>query len=573
MKNIFVGIILILFLKFAAYSSTAAPTPTGLGGQAALWLPDENSEINEVISALEENKNAKLTVSVFSIPANMEQRIKILENENRIEFAMRLPYDPVLPLFYYPSSDSVLWENKPSTASLTDNPYFFMLRMADAKEKFQKNFKKTPSGFSNPPGGILYDYIPIAKSLGIKWIAAGPFASAYEAVVSSGIYIAPFSIFKSTEAVETGDKRTIFTVIDETLDKKTGIDSRKLLLSLLSDPDKAPSLTVSEALEVADSTEIPPAQLSAYFMPWSENYNFWARQKQQDAALTVLKKVRIDISGHLNSIYGDVSVAKNLFEEFYAAESGPKLLALSDTDVSAVGEAEHEIQTALVNVYRLMEKNPPSWLFTSFSEMQTWTADREEVKISSGPDYILLQNTLQPPALPEHLPKLPRSADPAKIWKLEAIKVQWNDSDIIVSIKPSQIEPRWNPDGISRAVIDLYIDINQRVKAGFSKPLENRDGKFFPTDAWEYAITADTRKAELFMASSLKTKKLETFGPTTGGGEILIKIPRTAMKGNPALWGYAAMIMSPAGKNFHITDMLCSSVEKGYIYSLRIPRK
>ena len=230
-----------LFFAFAA----------GLSAQeAALWVPSEAQGASEIISLLEKNKDLRLTAAFSELPRGLEERIKKLEKDGRLELALRPAGDPPLPLLYSPSSDGVKWAGKPSTASLSSDPYFMGLRLSLAKEAALKDLQTAPAGLVNPPGGLSADYFPLARAMGIKWLACGPLASGAAPVLeSSGVYAAPFVKF-STASAPASDLR--FVVFDETAEADPAA-LRAQLAADLGSPAPRKRLTVSEALKLAIS--------------------------------------------------------------------------------------------------------------------------------------------------------------------------------------------------------------------------------------------------------------------------------------------------------------------------------
>ena len=62
--------------------------------------------------------------------------------------------------------------------------------------------------------------------------------------------------------------------------------------------------------------------------------------------------------------------------------------------------------------------------------------------------------------------------------------------------------------------------------------------------------------------------------PREAGGAITAEFPRSALKGNPLLWGYAALMLAQDGnRKTVIADHIASDVANGYIYTLRPGKK
>jgi len=58
--------------------------------------------------------------------------------------------------------------------------------------------------------------------------------------------------------------------------------------------------------------------------------------------------------------------------------------------------------------------------------------------------------------------------------------------------------------------------------------------------------------------------------PKAEGGAVTVRVPRTVLKGNPLLWGYAALLLAPKeGGGFMLADSITADISNGYIYAIR----
>ncbi len=541
-------------------------------GTAPLWIPREQAPIDDVIARLEEDKDLKLTAALGELPAPLAEKIKDLESKGRLELAARPAGDPLIPLFYYAGHDTVTWQNKPSSAAFTNDPFFIALRMSDARDSYAKNFKRPPAGFTCAPGGITPEYIPLAKALGFKWLAAGPLVSTapFGVINAEGVTIIPFS-FAPAEAARSEAPR--FLIFDETLGL-SGADSRAALLKFLSDGTAQPYLTVSEALKSAVSTSMPAAQAAQLAAPWSGDYTPWAGLPVQAGALTAFARTRAELMDHLNTKQGDYKAAKAAFAEYFSVESGPKLLKLADPDQEAAKETEIEIQGALVNAYRLMEKAPPGWLFSSLSDMKEEAESADKIIVKKSSASFTLENTIRQPLPPHGAPAPAKETDPYKLWKLARLEVSWTDSDIVFSFAPLEAARPAANAALSGTRFDLYIDINNRPRAGSTKLLNGRSGRIFPDNAWEYALEASPKTATLYTATAKGPQETAALKTVFENGAFTVRVPRTALRGNPMLWSYCAfMLYTPDNKTFPIADFLAEDFSNGYYYAVRPGKK
>jgi len=542
----------------------------GRAQRALLWVPAGSVGTGEIITLLENNKDLRLTAAPEEIPAELGNRIKKLEDEGRLELALRPAGNPPLPLLYYPSLESVKWEGKPSTAAFTGNDrYFLGLRFGFLRDAALKKLIKIPPGLAMPPGGLVEDYFPLAKSLGVKWLACGPLASTAAAVFTvEGVTAVPFTSAAATAPAAT-DR---FLVFDETAAADPAA-VRAQLAAELKNPLSGKKLTVSDALKTALSTTAAPGDIAALASPWgtSKDYTRWAATPVQRGALAALARTRADLMLHLNACLGDYSAAKPAFDEYFSAEDGGKLLALASPDQETASETEIEMRSSLGNAYRLMRATPPPWIFSSLAEAVPATQDAEQLQISVSTGNFEIQNVGRKPELEGLTAGLPATADPYKLWKLDRLKVEVLPETVVFRFYPLTIDnAKMLPSGFSHIALDLYIDINYRPRAGQAGLLPGRPLRPFPENAWEYALEITPYQATLYTATAKGPAVTAVVQPAVQDGAITATVQRGALKGNPLLWAYSALMLEPAGaKNFLIADYIAADIANGYIYAVR----
>jgi len=548
-------------------------------GTAVLWIPREHSQLDDVIARFTSVKDLKMTAAPGELPEPLAEKIKTLAADGRLELAARPAGDPLIPLFYYPREESVRWQNKPSSAAFTNDPFFIALRISDARDAYARSLKRPPEGFVSAPGGTVAEYIPVVRALGFKWLAAGPFTSTapFNFINAEGVALVPFSTapsqnYQSASSLATaklnGAADTLqFLVFDETSDGP-GADSRAALLAFLSAGEPRSYMTVSEALATAVSTAMSAAQAAQFTAPWSGDYTPWAGAPVQSGALTAFARTRGELMLHLNAKQGDYKAAKAAFTEYFSVESGPKLLKLSDPDPDSAKETEIEIQNALGNAYRLMDKTPPGWLFSTLADMKETTEDSDKVTVKRTSDSLTFVNASRPPSPPAGVSA--KGSDPDKIWKLAGMNVSWTDNDIFFAFTPLDKPGAAADAAFSGARFDLYIDVNNRPRAGSTRPLNGRAGRIFPDNAWEYALEVSPKKAALYAATAKGPQKTSNLTTDFKDGSFTVRVPRTALRGQPGRWSYAAfMLYTPDDKVFAVTDFLAEDFSNGYYYAVR----
>jgi len=553
---------LLFTLSFLAFFPRA-----GNAQQAALWIPAEDSDKSEVLNLLETGKDLKLTAALGALPKPLTEKAVKLSAEGRLEPALRVQGDPILPLFYYPGEQSVSWQNKPSTPVAPNDQYFLSLRLSQAKDAHTADFKSQPRGLVNPPGGFLADYLPLAKSLGLSWTATGPAASTAAAVFDlGGIYAVPFVKYSSQPAAVN---TVVFTVFDETL-PGTQAETRQELLSFLRLRPAGGWLTVSQALKLAVSTPAAAEELKAS-LPWSGDYTPWAATPAQTGALAAMAKTRSDLMLYLNEKQGEYKAARNAFEAYFSAEDAQRLSRLASPDPDLSREAETETQNSLADVYRLMKKTPPPWLFSGLAVALNTEPARDKLSVSVDTAGFRAVNSSRKPDLPARAPVLAGDSDPYRVWKLSALEASLGETQTTFRFYPLQTDnAQRSGAGFSYARFDLYIDINHRPRAGSTKLLEGASGRLFPDSAWDYAIKVSPGTAEFYLATDKGPKLLGKAGARLENGAVTVRAPKAIFGGNPLLWSYTALLLAPeGGGTYFITDYIAAELSNGYFYALR----
>ena len=536
--------------------------------QAFLWVPSGEAGLEEVTAALEADKALRLTAAFASLPKGLAPRLKALEAEGRLELALRPAGDPPLPLLYYPGAGEVKWEGKPSSAAMQSDQYFLSLRLSLARDAALKDLGKAPAGLVSPPGGLAADYFPLARALGVKWIACGPLASTAAAVMQAGgVYAVPFAPYSTAAAAGP------FVVFDETLAADPAA-LRALLAAELKSLVPQARLTVSDALRTAISTSAVAGEISAAAAPWAGDYSRLASARLQAGALAALARTRADLMLHLNAAQGDYRKAAPAFEEYFSAEDGATLLALASSEPEAAAEAETGLRGALASAYRLMNKQPPAWVFSSLTDAASGSAAAGELAVEKFPGGFLISTSDRPAVPPAATPGLPAASDPARIWKLSALKVSTGPDGTLFQFKPGALDnAHKNAAGFSHLLIDLYMDVNHRPRAGVTRTLEGRPFRLFPENAWEYALEISPAGAALHKLTPRGPAKTANLRVTAEEGWIKVLVPPAAMRGTPGFWGYAALLLAPADGGYTITDHIAEDVSNGYIYAVRPGRR
>ena len=602
--------------------------------QTILWIPYHSAVISEVLKIAENNENIKLTIALDQISPAIEKRIKTLEERGQIEVALRIPHDPIIPLLYYPNSKQVSWENKPPKAALPDDaPYFMGLRIGTAMDNARKNLKRRPQGLVLQPGTLMKDYFPLAKGIGIKWIASGSFyyyeeeseenseegtnaeagtdneagtATPAEGNNAGQSYTQTESVpetqgniyenqenaeeamqeeepIEATIAEVSGIKVLPFTaynenqeneaeeflVFDETAEEDPG-PIRKALKDYLSKLS-VKTVTASEAAENAVAAETDAEELAKAAQPWTAGgYDRWAEKRNQMGALVAMSQTRNELMKYLNSKAGNMKEASPAFNAYYEAENSRKLMNLGSTDKSTAKDTEIALRASLSNVYSIMGKTAPHWALSSLSDAGTGR-NTAYMRIAMKQTGFEIKNDQTKPVFETIPANLPETVDPYKLWKLKTFKVEVNKNNLIFRFTPEAINNSGSHlSGFSHIALDLYIDMNHRVNAGSAAALPGRPMKIGAEDSWEYAMEISPSAVYLYRSTSMGPKQLGKYRARVQGGAITVTIPSTVLRGTPRKWGYVAFMLVPQDSGrFAIADTLGTRKSSKNIYAVR----
>lgn len=534
-------------------------------GRAILWVPVRDAGIGEILGILEKDKDLRLTAAFPEPPRGFEASVKKLAKEGRLELAARPDGDPPLPLIYSPDRPEVKWAGKPASVPGPQNAaYFLPLRLSMARDAAAKEDGAPPAGLVSPPGGLSPDYFPLARSLGLKWLACGPLLSTAAVMKADGVYAVPFVKF-STSVPDY--EAPSFMLFDETSAKDPAALRAQLAAELVA-RTAYKLTTVSEALKNAVEESTVPAAVSAAASPWSGDYTPWASARLQTGALAALAQTRGDLMLYLNSLQGDYRRAEPAFRQYFAAEEGDNLAVLASS--ASASDADLELRNTLANAYRLMGKPPPPWAFSTLADAASETGQEDKVAFSTVPGGFELTNSARSPQLPDSTPGLPAGVDPSRVWKLQAVRVSTADAGILFSFEPGAIDNSLDgPDGFSHITLDLYIDINHRVNAGITRPLDGRPLRIFPNDAWEYALEVSTGGTSFYQITPDGPRKTASLAASVRDGWINVLVPDAYIRGTPELWSYAALLLYPKDGGYAIADYIADQIADGYIYAFR----
>lgn len=551
---------------------------------AVVWIPQvDRLNWEEVLDHLESVEEFRLTIALppSAIPLDEIDRIKAMIARRKLQLVMRIPGDPVLPLLRNIRSPWIWKGGQPAVDFELQRDLDASALIARPRERFRRRFGEFPKGLI-PTGGLsTADLFANYRAQGVEWVASGLYdpetpAPQREWYDAGGVLFVPFQAVFSG-AADLDPRKTQAWVLDETDPRLTegGFEQVRALHKRNKHFDW---LVVEDVISV----HLPRRKLksgdAAVLVGWVPGYKAWIGSPDQNLAWRILSMAAEAYDTYLNSGRADVWTLDKLEETLYKLEHGGpfRLFGLDDaaapdnpflqTQNEAVEEdpataSEREAKAAawkgfkddVRRMFSLLRQRQPTALRHLLAGGSAALADEEESPptVDSGENWINFLNTGKTNLNPEPLPDLPkdleprRKRDPVPVWHLEQLRVEWTADSIILETRPEKLVVE---DGAFRHVmIDLYIDLNNRVGSGASKLLPGRDAYMEAADAWEYAVAIRPGAARLFKANPDGSRRLiDDMTPTLKNGAVRVVLPRAHLRGNPMRWGYLAAAMAPA---------------------------
>jgi len=130
--------------------------------------------------------------------------------------------------------------------------------------------------------------------------------------------------------------------------------------------------------------------------------------------------------------------------------------------------------------------------------------------------------------------------------------IKEDSGNIIIELQLGLIENMLNtPLGLGPQLIDVYIDLNNRLGAGDMELLPGRNAYTVDRDAWEYAVTINGWKQELYKAGSDGPIKLADLKAEVLGNTVRIYLTKGLIRGEPGNWGWIPAMFCQDFSNYN----------------------
>ncbi len=486
-----------LFLLLAPLLwAVAAPAQTLPG--ALVWLPPENfSRWSEVDALMRAQDGIKLTIGVTPTMATPLVKAALTPwiERGRIELAARIDGDPVLTLAAgHPAAP------RPQDA----------LELAvETRELLQKRLGLTPAGILPGAGAVDAAVAAALGSSGAGWILTGPYAAPDAPWAAGRAILVPSSAAQLYD--ESASTASVFLAAAADLPRPVSgwMTLSELVRTKSKTPNELSSLAAWPAWD-PQAARIPPANAGAA-AAW-DAYGAAARE----------------VDRYQNSGSADLKTLDAAVELLRRAQAAR---------FYRTGQSQGpppELRAALLAVYKKLGLPAPDALYGISSDTAAAPSAEDRptgVQALSGPFWLEF--------------RAPLGSDP---WRIRSLRAEWNEVSVRLILRVSSA-----PSVAPRPLYEIYTDFNHVLGAGRMPLLEGRGAVVSARDAWELALSIVGDEARLYRArGGGEPEETATFkaqwslqpGGTSPEDEVVVSVPRSYMRGNPARWGWAVVALA-----------------------------
>jgi hypothetical protein len=497
----------------------------GPGKRPLLWVPEQSKMDWDAFRALlAKYPDARFTVGLApeEIPEGHRKWLAEEVKSGRLEVALRIPGDPVLPLIHRYRERDVID------------------RLALGRAQYKQVFDASPAGLVPGDGAVSTEVIPFLERQGLRWCASGGGGSGFWQS-AGGLAVVPFQAPASTQPAPLLDAEAAAPVLSG-----VGVET---LEALFGEGGTGRWAAVASSLpQVEAAVEAPDS-----WPTWSGGLDAWTSLDGQKRAWDLYSRTAQALRTYQDSGLADINTLNAAIQYLYAAQSS-RYFTPQGVRAPAVMK---EFQGRLGKVYRLLRVSPPKAM-ASGSQAEKPAADKTRKPSEEGEDDASIPSGLRSgreaellwfenpegssAALPEQPPRLAAGATAQDLWTPVSLQVGWSEKtvDLVFQVK-RLVNVLGAPNGFDSLMIDLYIDMNHLPGRGATVLLPGRSGFVRPIDAWEYAIVATGWTAALYRPqpghAPVPAASLQARGDVKAG-KVAVSIPRSKLRGNPALWGY-----------------------------------
>ena len=477
---------------------------------ALLWAPEGRVKAEAVSSLLQERPELILTIAAAPEDVDDPALLAQLADRGRIELALRIPGDPILPL---------IESRRPQDAAS---------RIVLARQSHQKAFGRPPKGLVPGAGAFSSGLLGLAAAQGLRWVSVGDYTLGEAAAAwfqQGGVALVPTKMLREDELwSDDAQDGAVFL-----MDSKT-----QTVPARLAGCAETAAQLAEAALRRSERSSAPGA---SSWPAWTGPASSLSEDPESKRAWALYAEAAEAVTQYQNSGRAGLNVLDKAVSALYATQDSRFF-----RPAPAQSDAR-EFQARLRNVYKILGMAAPNALQGGGGP---GGADPEAER-GQDTDAGSVRSGRQGSSLWFEL--VPAASSAAAPSPLTGLRVDWDEDYAVFSLElqPSSVPaagPRGSPG--EELILDVYIDINHRPGAGSVGLLPGRAAFLSAADAWEYALSIAGGQATLFRYSpgqgptGIAGLKAEASAPKRGS---VVRVPRSRLPGNPAAWGYLALAL------------------------------
>ncbi|MFH2202125.1 MAG: glucodextranase DOMON-like domain-containing protein [Elusimicrobiota bacterium] len=512
-----------------------------------LWVPEMGTvDWNAFQSLIERHPDVRLTVALSpaEIPEEVRPWLSAWAREGRLEVALRITGDPILPLITkYRQRDAVD-------------------RIALARIQYRDVFERFPGGFVPGDGALIPAFARPLEMQHFKWAAVGDavFRTPWYTGGKEPMVAIPFHVPESTAPVALANLQDIRAVVlselNGTLTPGGGVEA---LTALFEETRNDLWTSAQEAIELINPYAVGPEE----WPTWSGDLLLWTEDPIQERAWHLYEITVGALSRYQNSGAASLDTLDRANTHIYRAQDSRYFRV----DSLHNRQMERRFRGHLQRVYRTLGQKAPQALATPIAVRHTPASGGENaeqpdeaaqngakikgdaaVRSRLADGLLTFENPAASTAtLPTQLPELPPGTTPHHLWTPQSLTVSWDEESVTFSVVPRDILKSAAPNGFAAPMFELYMDLNNLAGRGSTALLPGRRGFVPSSDAWEYAVIANGWEASLYRAVPSQPPALvEKLGCTLDAkaGAIRVSVPRQRLRGSPSGWGYVLLTLA-----------------------------
>ncbi len=495
---------------------------------------------------------------------------KKLQEKKQIEI-MATPYHQVvLPLILDANLARVSDADIEYPSGNFSYPEDVQSQLAKGLTTYEKAFGSYPLGLWLPEGAIAEELFVFFSSFGIKWIFVEE--DILKKTQEDGNLYHSCFLEKEKDITIFPLHRKISKSINE-IYLSQGVEkaSKKLISELFLIKKKfkkyqrQPEI-VSLTLEVDSDfifkldelfSEYPNLSSTTY-SEWFANYPYsvqldkikcdsvkggfstWVGKEKQNRAWNNLFYVRKVMEKYKNSGEAKINQLNAAFEKLYVAQKAKWFSFFGqDEEKNDLNRIEQNYNDLLAGIYKDIKRKVPDYLLVSSTDTIITADSNIILKVS---DFLQDDNGCGDYVYPLDESFVMGSFD------LEEFSVREEKKYFVLSVKLNRLDNPWQlPLGMSFPIIDIYIDLNNIVRAGSTFLLPQRNAYTMPKDAWEYCVTINGKTQKIYKSGvDLKPVEVTDVKVKINFNEKTVNayIPKSFLRGNPKNWGFIPLVLS-----------------------------